>query len=254
MDFKYVDDNLPRWIEGWWSPTLGMDMPVACYGHRGHPLVIFPTAAADFLETERFFLIKAIEPQIFAGRVRVFSIDSINNLAWMDRHLPVPEKARRQALYVRYIEDELVPFIRHRCGDPGARIATTGASFGAFHAANAVFRRPDLFDGLIAMSGFYDLGGYFEGYSNDDCYFNNPAWYLPNLEGHALDLLRHHCQIYVVTGQGDWEKPEGSRRLSGILASKGIPHELDLWGYDMPHDWPTWRQMLPYAIDQKMRW
>ncbi|MCQ7030040.1 alpha/beta hydrolase-fold protein, partial [Escherichia coli] len=75
----------------------------------------------------------------------------------MDRGLPVPEKARRQALYNRYIEDEVVPYIRTACRTGDLRIATAGASFGAFHAANTLFRRPDLFDAVIAMSGFYDL-------------------------------------------------------------------------------------------------
>jgi hypothetical protein len=60
-----------------------------------------------------------------------------------------------------YVEDEVVPHIRRCLKNPSARIGVTGASFGAFHAANAFFRRPDLFDTLIGMSGFYDLRGDF---------------------------------------------------------------------------------------------
>src|SRR6185503_14556976 len=101
---EYVDPILPRHIGGWHSPSLGMDMPIVSYGYGGHPLLLFPTDAADFLENERFFLIKAIEPAIMQGRVRVFSIESINRHAWMDKQLPAPEQARRQALYMRYIE------------------------------------------------------------------------------------------------------------------------------------------------------
>ena len=137
MSIVYLDGAVPRRIDGWHSPSLDLPMPIVTYGDRGRPLLLFPTAAADFLENERFFLVKAVEPAILAGRVRVFSIDSINRLAWMDSTLPVPEQARRQALYARYVEDEVVPYIRHACGDPAARIATTGASFGAFHAANS---------------------------------------------------------------------------------------------------------------------
>lgn len=245
----YTDPNLPRRIEGWVSRVLGLPMPIVSYGDRGHPLLLFPTAAADFLENERFFLIKAIEPAIFAGRIRVFSIDSINRLAWMDRSLPVPEQARRQMLYARYIEEEVVPWIRGVCGDPEARVATAGASFGAFHAANMLFRRPDLFDGLIAMSGFYDLApDYLHGYSDDNVYFNNPAWYLPGLSDPCLDLLRHACRIVIVCGQGAWESPDASRQLSAILESKGIPHFFDLWGHDVSHDWPWWRKMLPHHL------
>jgi esterase/lipase superfamily enzyme len=242
MDDKHVD--------GWHSPILGQDMPIVSYGHWGHPLLLFPTAAADFLENERFGLIGSVEPAIRAGRVRVFSINSINNQAWMDRGLPVAEQARRQALYARYLEEEVAPYIRQACQSPDLRIATAGASFGAFHAANTLFRRPDLFDAVIAMSGFYDLGpDYLHGYSDDNCYFNNPAWYLPNLEGRQLELLRNGCRIHILTGQGAYEAPDASRRLSDLLAAKEIPHSLDLWGHDVDHDWPWWRRMLPHSVD-----
>ena len=245
---------MERKIEGWHSPTLGKDMPIVSYGNYGHPVLLYPTAAADFLENERFGLIGAVTPAVEAGRVRVFSIDSINNQSWMDRGLSVPEQARRQALYSRYIEDEVVPYIRNACQTPDIRVATAGASFGAFHAANALFRRPDLFDGVIAMSGFYDLGpDYLRGYSDDNGYFNNPAWYVPGLDGHYLHLLQTACRIHILTGQGAYESPEASRHFSDLLNRKGIPHELDLWGHDVAHDWPWWLKMLPYSID-RMGW
>ena len=251
---EYVNSAMPRHIDGWHSPSLGMDMPIVSYGSGGHPLLLFPTAAADFLENERFFLIKSIEQAIMEGRVRVFSIESINRWAWMDRQLPVPEQARRQALYVRYIEDEVVPYIRNAVGNRDARIATSGASFGAFHAANVLFRRPDLFDTVIAMSGFYDLApDYFHGYSDDNCYFNNPTWYVPQLDGSLLDLLRYQSNIIISTGQGAYEAPDASRRFSAILHGKEIPHWLDVWGHDVNHDWPWWRRMLPYYVE-KLGW
>ncbi len=254
MDLQYVDPSLPRRLDAWNSPTLGQQMPIVTYGHSGHPLLLMPTAAADYLENERFFLVKAVEPLIQAGRVRVFSINSINSQAWMDKTLSVPEQARRQALYVRYIEDEVVPYIRRSCGSSDLRVATSGASFGGFHAANTMLRRPDLFDATIAMSGFYDLApDYLKGYSDDNCYFNNPVWYLQNLEGHSLYLLQTSCKIHIVTGQGAYEAPDESRKLSNVLSGKGIPHFLDIWGHDVNHDWPWWRKMLPYAIE-RMGW
>lgn len=254
MDFKYVDDHLPRRIDRWHSPAMGFEMPIVSYGNRGKPLLLFPTAAADFLENERFYLIKAVEPAIFAGRLRVFSIESINRWAWMDKTLNVAEQARRQALYMRYIEDEVVPFIRNACGNADIRIATSGASFGAFHAANALLRRPALFDTVIAMSGFYDLGpDYLRGYGDDNTFYNNPVSYLPDLAGGYLDLLRHHCSINIITGQGAYEAPDASRHLSGLLGAKGIPHTLDIWGHDVNHDWPWWRNMLPHYVD-KLGW
>ena len=251
MPLQFVDPALRRKLFGWRSPALSMDMPIVEYGHAGKPILLFPTAAADYLENERFFLIKAMEPLLFAGRVRIFSIDSINAHAWMDKHVSPREAGRRQALYVRYVENEVVPHIRRMCGDAGARILTTGASFGAFHAANCMLRRPDLFDGLVAMSGFYDLSGsYLKGYSDDNCFFNNPLWYIPGLTGGYLERLQRDSRICIVSGQGAYEVPDASRRLASALAARGIPHLLDLWGNDVNHDWPWWRKMLPHCVER----
>lgn len=248
---QFVDPYLPRRIESWHSPALGMEMPVVTYGDRGRPVLLFPTAAGDFLEAERMWLVKAVEPLIFAGRVQLFVVDSINRIAWMDGGLPVAEQARRQALFSRYVEEEMVPHVRTTIGAHWARIVAAGASFGAFYAANAVFRRPDFFDGLVAMSGFYDLGhSYLHGYGDNNVYFNNPASYVPNLGGEALETLRHGAQIVIATGQGEWEAPHRSQEFSELLHRKEIPHTLDLWGHDVSHDWPWWRKMLPYYLER----
>jgi len=248
VDFSPLDSRIPRRLDSWRSPAIGMDMPIVNYGEGGRPLLLFPTAAADYLENERFHLVKSVEPFLASGRIRLFSVDSCNRWAWMDQSLPVAEQARRQAAYSDYIENEVASYIRNICGE--SPIGTTGASFGALHAANAMFRRPDLFDTVIAMSGFYDLGpDYLKGYSDDNCYYNNPLWYLPGLSGPYLDRLRKHGRIIVVSGQGAYEVPDASRRLSEILSRKGIPHVLDLWGHDVNHDWPWWRKMLPHYVE-----
>src|SRR3712207_7905020 len=57
------------------SPSLGLDMPIVSYGDRGRPVLLFPTAAGDFLEAERMWLVKSVEPLIFAGRGRLVVVD-----------------------------------------------------------------------------------------------------------------------------------------------------------------------------------
>lgn len=230
-------------------------MPIVRYGNWGHPLLLYPTAQSDLLDCERFFLIKSIEPLIFAGRVTVFSINSINEHAWMNDSVPVRESARRQALFSGYVEEEVVPFIRRAVQNDQARIGVSGASFGAFHAANQFFRRPELFDALIAMSGFYDLApSYTQGQMNDDIYFNNPMSFVPNIhDEHHLNMIRQG-QIHIVSGQGAHEAPQASRRFSQMLWDHGIWNNLDMWGRDMKHDWPTWRAMLPYFLSEKVGW
>lgn len=237
-----------REIHTWWSPRLHKEMEVAVYGHYGFGLLMFPTAAADYLEYERFQLLDAIRPMLDAGKCKAFSINSINRESWLNDHMHPRDKAIRHQQFNGYIAEEVVPFIHTHC-QSRVPIITTGASLGAFHAANTLFRRPDLFAGTIAMSGAYDLKSYTKGYYDDDVYFNSPIDYLPNLhDEHVLGQLRAKQHIHIVSGQGNYENPDASRKLSAILHSKGIPHELDLWGYDIPHDWPTWRKMLPHYL------
>lgn len=240
-----------REIHQWHSPRLNKNMEIAVYGHFGFALLLLPTAAADFLEYERFQLLDVLQPLVDAGKVKVFSINSINSEAWLNNRMDPRHKAIRHQQFNAYVENEVVPFIRmHTSAD--TPIITSGASLGALHSANLFFRRPDLFAGTVAMSGVYDLTTYTKGYYDEDVYFNSPCHYLPNLnDPYLLDKLRHSGHIHILSGSGDYEDPESSRRLSNILASKGIPHELDIWGPDMKHDWPTWRAMLPYYIGSR---
>ncbi len=60
---------MKREIHSWHSPALNKNMEIAMYGHFGFSLLLLPTAAADYLEYERFHLISAIEPLIEAGKV-----------------------------------------------------------------------------------------------------------------------------------------------------------------------------------------
>jgi esterase/lipase superfamily enzyme len=239
---------MDRFIDGWYSPRLNKHMEIVTYGYYGFPLLMFPTAAADYLEYERFYVIDTIRAHIEAGRVKVFSINSINRDSWLNRNIHPREKVLRQQEYNGYITEEVVPYIWNSCqGRLG--IITAGASLGAYHCANQLFRRPDVFDGMIAMSGNFDIRSFSNGYYDNDIYFNNIFDYLPNLSDDAiLSNLRAKQHIHIVSGQGSYERPENSRALSKILRQKAIPHELDLWGYDMPHDWPTWREMMKYYI------
>ncbi len=238
-----------RFIDGWYSPSLGNHMEIVSYGHWGFPLLLFPTAAADYLEYERFLLIDALEDQINAGKVRVYSINSINKEAWLNRNQHPYWMGVRQAQYNSYIENEVIPYIWNEMGGRHG-VITSGASLGAYHAVNQLLRRPDLFAGCIAMSGCYNLREYFhgDGYGDENIFFNNIDEYLPGLNGGHLHMLRHKEHIHIVTGQGNYENPGASAHLSWLLHCKDIPHELDVWGHDMPHDWPTWRAMLPYYV------
>ncbi|MDW7996059.1 MAG: alpha/beta hydrolase-fold protein, partial [Bacteroidota bacterium] len=164
----------------WWSPHLQKTMPIAIYGHYGTPILLFPTAMADFLEYERFGLVEVLRPWIEHGVCKLYAVNSVNAESWLNPHVAPRERILRHIAYNRYVTEEVMGFIRADCYG-SVPVITAGASLGAFHAANLFFQRPDLFAGVIAMSGVYDLRVYSDGYFDDDCYFNSPVHYLPNL-------------------------------------------------------------------------
>ena len=83
-------------ISSWFSPSLNKEMPIARYGHDGFNLLLVPTAAADYLEYERFQMMDALVPYIDSGKMRVYSIDSINNESWLNNEMEPAHKSIRQ--------------------------------------------------------------------------------------------------------------------------------------------------------------
>ena len=237
-----------RELRSWHSPSLDKEMPIAVYGHYGTALLMVPTAAADYLEYERFQLIDAISPVIESGKIKVFSVNSINTESWMNDQMDPRHKIIRHRQFNDYIHNEVVPFIRNNTSWE-TPIIICGASFGALHSMNLFLKRPDIINGVIAMSGVYDLTEYTKGYYDEDVYFNSPQHYIPNLSDHTiLEQIRHNGHLHILTGSGAHEDPGANGRFAKILYDKGINYELDIWGEEWPHDWPTWRAMLPHYL------
>jgi esterase/lipase superfamily enzyme len=236
-------------IHSWYSPALNKEMPIAVYGHYGYALLMIPTAAADFLEYERFQLIDDLRPLIDGGKIKVFSVNSINMESWMNKPMEGAHKAIRQNQFNEYIFNEVVPFIKTFTSNE-TPIITCGASFGALHSMNLFLKRPDLFSGVIAMSGVYDLMEYTDGYYDEQVYFNSPSHYIPNLTDHEVLEKIRKGKIIIATGSGNHEDPNANRRFSDVLNAKSIPHRLEIWAEDIHHDWPTWRKMLPYFLSE----
>lgn len=235
----------------WYSPSLNKEMPIACYGSFGFALLLIPTAAADYLEYERFQMLDALVPFINSGKMKVFSIDSINNESWLNNQMEPSHKAIRQNQFNEYVFNEVVPFIRANTSQE-TFIYTCGASFGALHSMNLFLKRPDIINGVIAMSGVYDLSEYTKGFWDEQVYFNSPQHYIPNLhDNYYLDKINSSHHIHIYTGSGNYEDPDANRRFSQVLWDKGIWHDLEIWGEDVTHDWPTWRSMLPHIIGTK---
>jgi esterase/lipase superfamily enzyme len=212
---------------------------VLVYGHRGRPVLVFPSQQRTRYEWEEHGMVDAVADLIDAGRVKLYCVDSWDSATWHDEWLPREERARRHEAYERWLLEHVVPLVG------SADIVTTGVSMGAFHAANLTLRRPHLFPLALCFSGIYDLGAIGWGERGDSFFFNNPADYVRGLEASPASLL-------LVAGRGRWEDTTGALeqtlRFAELLRGRGIRHELDVWGEDTPHDWPAWRAQIAHHL------
>jgi len=232
----------------WYSSRLGQEMGIRVHGHHGLPILAFPTSMGDEWEYEGQGMIRALAHHLDAGKVKFFCVNSVNNESWLNDHAHPRHKSYMQAMYDAYIVQEVAPFIQNHCSTPGIAITTHGASFGAYHAANTLLKHPDIFRRCLAFSGAYDIRRYMNGDYDDNCYFNNPMDYIPNLtDGYFLQHL-HQCDIHLATGCGPWENSGPTYRFSGVLKARGIPHHLDDWGPEGGHDWPYWQRQMDQYI------
>jgi esterase/lipase superfamily enzyme len=234
----------------WYSPRLEQEITLIRWGHWGQPVLLFPTAGGDAEEPERMGLIGAIEPLIEAGRIKVYSCDSVAGRALAAKWGSVEYRCWLLNQFEDYVAHEVVPAIRTDCRDDSIEIVTAGASIGAFKAVAVTCRYPWLFRAAIGMSGTYDLERLLGFQGTADYYFSAPICFMAGLgEGPILDALRQRL-ILMAFGQGRWEDPDEAWRMAHLLGGRGVPNRVDVWGPTYDHDWATWRQMLPVYLDQ----
>jgi len=232
---------MDREYHRWHSPRLGRDMELLVFGHAGLPCLVFPTSCGRFFEFEDRHMVAAVADKIERGDLQLFCVDSVDAESWYNRGVGPRWRIARHVQYEAYIMDEVLPLVRRK--NPNPRITALGCSFGGYHAANIALRHPDVFTGFLSMSGAFDLTGFLGGYYDDDCYFNLPLDYIPNLTDPWL-LDRYRRNTYVLaTGVHDmcWNDNE---QLARVLRERGIPCQLDVWGDNAGHDWPWWQRML----------
>ncbi|HIS51740.1 MAG TPA: esterase family protein [Candidatus Onthomonas avicola] len=237
-----------------YSPALGRDMECKVYGHAGRPVLFIPCQNGRFYDFENFKMTDAWWPWINSGQVMVFSIDTIDAETWSDTGGDPYWRIRRYEQWINFITDELVPFMRDMVnrrngwtGYPGVMVF--GASLGATHAANLYFRRPDLFDRLLALSGIYTAEYGFGGYMDEVVYRNSPIHYLGGMPSdHPFIAEYNQKKAVICCGQGAWEVPDSTRNLQYILKSKGIHAWVDFWGADCSHDWSWWYMQVAYFV------
>jgi len=236
----------------WYSSRLGRDMELKVYGWYGKPMVVFPAQGGRFWDWEDFGMTNACQAFIESGKIKVFTVDSVDKESWANWNAHPADRAIRHEQYDQYITQEVVPFIRHHCNFASEKFISTGVSMGGYHSSNFFFRHPDVFDTVISLSGLHRLNHFIGDYMDDNVYYNSPIYYLPNMtDNYYLDLYRQ-SKIILCCGKGAWEEEmiADAHQMQQVLDSKNIPAWVDFWGNDVNHDWPWWRQMLPYFLEK----
>jgi esterase/lipase superfamily enzyme len=236
---------MSKLTSSWHSPRIEREVTVVRWGTFGTPVLVFPTAGGDAEEIERFHLVAACSELIDAGRVKLYSVDSVNGRVLLAGEGDAGRQAWIQRQFFEFLRHEVVPAIRTDCASDDIDLVASGSSIGAFNALTCVCRFPDVFKLAICMSGTFDLRRFFPGPVSADYYESSPLNFVPAMEdGETLDRLRQRL-VVLASGEGANEDIGESWAVADVLGAKGIPNRVDSWGPEWEHDWPLWRAMLP---------
>jgi esterase/lipase superfamily enzyme len=228
----------------WYTNYLDREFEMLVFGHAGTPIILFPTSKGRYYQNKDFKLIESAQSLIDAGKVKIYCPDSVDEESWYNYSISPSDRVLTHMGYEKVILNDVIKYIQDDMGD--VKIGAAGCSFGAYHASNLAFRHPDLISYLICMGGAYDIKQFIYGYYDENCYFNNPPDYMPNLyDPWFLDKIR---QMKIIFGTGELDICLSDNvHMSNILHDKGINHWLDV-RQGVGHDWPWWREMFPYYL------
>ena len=231
----------------WHSPRLGRDMELLVFGHAGARVIVFPSRCGRFYDYENWGIANALRQKIEHGLLQLICVDSVDAESFYCNWCPPRDRIRRHLLYEEYILNEVIPFTHARNANPA--LIAHGCSLGAYHAVNISFRHPHLFCKVVALSGRYDLtseiGSFrnlFEGYYDEDIYFNSPSHFVPNITDPDLLHLLRRLEVILVIGKAD-AFLGNNILLSQILGEKGIQPTFHVWD-DEAHAARYWRKMV----------
>ena len=231
------------------SSALGRDMHVNVYGKKGLPVIAFPTLAAAPESLEEAGVIDELADYLDSGTIQLFCTQTVDDESWAAEGDPA-DRAQRQEQFYHYVADELVPLV-HKVTRRKARPLALGFDMGATHAAIALLRRPDLFQGCMSLSGSYDARRYFGEWMDATLYDNTPCAFLPHMApDHPYVAVYNQRQLLFCTGQdaSEADSLRTTREIDGELRRLGVEAWCDYWGGDVTHTWPWWKKQLRYFL------
>lgn len=230
----------------WYTRHLSREFEMLIFGYAGFPLILFPSSRGRFFQTKDHGLISSAAHLIDAGRLKIYCPDGIDDMSWYNYSIHPADRVRTHNGYENVIVKDVIEFAIRETGT--RRVGAAGCGFGGYHAANLALRYPDKVGSLVTIGARFDIKRHIFGYYDDNCYFNNPPDYLPDLtDSWYLNRIRK-MGIILSAGEYDPNRDE-TIRLSNILASKEISHTLDI-PPRMGHDWSCWKEIFPMYLSQ----
>src|SRR6202012_3702056 len=231
----------------WYSGRLWRDMELLIFGHAGKAVLFFPPRMGRFYDYENWGVVAALTDRINRGELQLFCVDSLDCESFYNDWAHPEGRINRHLQYEQYIIHEVLPLMREK--RPDGDFAVAGCSLGAYHAANIPLKYPHLFNKRVCMSGRYDLTrsvqyfrDLFDGYHNENIYFNMPRQFMANMECEELLNNIRRLDMLLAIGETDPFKND-NYEFSELLGWKGIRHQLYTWhGY--AHAPRSWRKMV----------
>ena len=187
------------------SSNLDKEMKIVSYGHGGVPFLAFPTQCAPCTNYEDFGAVRTLSHFIENGKMQLFCVDTVDNESWYCADGINTWRSARQESYYKYLVDEVIPFMQEKI-QPKKHPVVMGVDMGATHAAIVYFRRPELFSGLVALSGIYDSSYYYHGWMDSTLYNNSVECFLNNMpEDHPWIRKYNNNPMVFCCGRGAWE-------------------------------------------------
>jgi amino acid adenylation domain-containing protein len=191
---------------------------------RARPLVVLD--GSEFVDIMRLPAI--LDRLVLSGAIPMTAAVFVSPVDWHARRRELLDEA-----FVDLLADELVPILQDWLGDRCAadRAVAIGASLGAVTAIRAALRRPDRFDGAVALSGpltDHRLGAAAPA--------DGPARFF-------LSAGREEADIVLDDGLS---LLEANTRTAEDLAGRG--HAVRCARGEGGHTYAAWEAMLPPAV------
>lgn len=239
-----------------YSYYVGRDMTWHVHGSAGRIVIALPSQGDRCWDYENNGMVAALAPWIERGEIMLVCADGADDLICPQAGRGSRSGSLALESYYNYILRELMPMARRLNPAAPEKMLITGCSLGGGMAADVFFRKPELFSGVIALSGWYRASLLLGDYTDDLTYQNSPAEFLLHLPADdPRRALYAESKIYLCCGQGGGEEtllPQLDA-MQAALEQQNIPAVIDRWGWDVNHDWYWWQKQIVYFMEKALQ-